>query len=102
MADPIDTTGIMLGELKGQMREVVHTLNNMSMKLDGLSEKVISAQELPSKVAEIDRRVTILETDKNRRDGAMGLGGWLLHSPLVGWLVGAGITAWVMLKGKLG
>jgi hypothetical protein len=39
MADPIDTTGIMLGELKGQMREVVHTLNNMSMKLDGLSRE---------------------------------------------------------------
>lgn len=102
MTEPLDTTGMMLGELKGQMREVVHTLNNMSMKLDGLSEKVIADQHLPAKVAEIERRVTDLEIDKNRRDGAMGLGGWLLHSPLVGWLVGAGITAWVMLRGKLG
>ena len=102
MNEPLDTTGMMLGELKGQMREVVHTLNNMSMKLDGMSEKVISAQELPGKVADIDRRVGILETDKNRRDGAMGFGGWLLKSPLIGWLVGAGVTVWVMLRGKLG
>jgi len=102
MNEPLDTTGMMLGEIKGQMRELVHTVNNMSMKMDGLTEKVISAQELPGKVADLDRRVVLLETDMNRRAGAMGFGGWIINSPLVGWLVGAGVTVWVMLRGKLG
>ena len=102
MTEPLDTTGMMLGELKGQMRELIHNVNNMTMKLEGLTERVIADQHLPAKVAEIDRRVTELETDRNRRDGAMGFGGWLLKSPIVGWLVGAALTAWVLLKGKIG
>jgi hypothetical protein len=102
MTEPLDTTGMMLGELKGQMRELIHNVNNMSMKLDGLTREVVGAQEIPGKVAELDRRVTDLETDKNRRDGAMGFGGWLLNSPLVGWLVGAAIAVWALFKGKVG
>lgn len=100
MTEPLDTTGMMLGELKGQMRELIHNVGNMAMKLDGLTEKVIADQHLPAKVADIDRRVTDLETDKNRRDGAMGLSGWLLKSPIVGWLVGMALTAWVLLRTK--
>lgn len=102
MTEPIDTTGMMLGELKGQMRELIHNVNNMSMKLDGLTREVVGAQELPAKVADIDRRVTDLETDKNRRDGAMGFGGWLLKSPLIGWLATAAIALWALLRGKIG
>jgi hypothetical protein len=101
MSEPLDTTGMMLGELKGQMRELIHNVNNMAMKLDGLSEKVIGAQDLPAKVAEIDRRVTDLEIDKNRRDGAMGFGGWLLKSPLVGWLAMVALSAWAVLTGRV-
>lgn len=102
MTEPLDTTGMMLGELKGQMRELIHNVNNMSMKLDGLTREVVGAQDLPHKVDALDRRVTELETDKNRRDGAMGFGGWLLKSPIVGWLVGAALTAWVLIRGKIG
>jgi hypothetical protein len=102
MTEPLDTTGMMLGELKGQMRELIHNVNNMSQKLDGLTEKVIGAQELPAKVEAIERRVTALETDKNRRDGAMGFGGWLLKSPLIGWLATAAVALWALLKGKIG
>lgn len=102
MTDPIDTTGIMLGELKGQMRELIHNVGNMSMKLDGLTEKVISAQTLPAEVADLERRVAILEIDKNRRDGAMGFGGWLINSPVIGWLVASAVGVWMMFRGKLG
>jgi hypothetical protein len=102
MTEPkLDTTGMMLGEMKGQLRELIHNLNSMSTKIDALTEKVIGAAGLPAKVKEIDDRVTALEADKNKRDGAMSLGGWLLRSPLIGWLATAGIGLWALLKGKL-
>lgn len=102
MTEPLDTTGMMLGELKGQMRELIHNVNNMSMKLDGLTREVVGAQDLPHKVQALDDRVVALEKDKNRRDGAMGFSGWLLNSPLIGWLFGAAIAGWALLKGKTG
>ena len=100
MTDPAETTGVMLGELKGQMRELIHNVNNLSAKMDALTREVVSAAGLPAKVKEIEERVTLLETDKNKRDGAMGFGGWLLRSPAVGWLVGAAFYAWAVLTGK--
>lgn len=101
MTDPIDTTAMMLGEMKGQLRELIHNLNNMSAKIDGLTERVVGAAGLPAKVRELEDRIMILEADKNKRDGAMGFGGWLIRSPVIGWLATAGIALWAMLKGKL-
>src|SRR4051812_13265231 len=46
MTDQIDTTGMMLGELKGQMRELIHNVNNLSGKLDTLAEKVADTKGL--------------------------------------------------------
>ena len=101
MTDSIDTTGLMLGEMKGQLRELIHNLNTMSAKIDSLTERVVGAAGLPAKVKELEERIMLLEADKNKRDGAMGLGGWLLRSPMIGWLVTAGIALWALLKGKL-
>ncbi|WCM27103.1 hypothetical protein NDN01_24500 [Sphingomonas sp. QA11] len=100
MTEQLDTTGMMLGEMKGQLREVIHNLNMMSTKLDALGERVISAADLPVKVKELEKRVLALEADRHRRDGAMSFGGWVVRSPLVGWLAGAGLALWMLLKGK--
>lgn len=75
---------LLLGEIKGQMRELIHNGNNNSAKLDALGLRVAS-----------------LETERNRRDGASGLIHMILKSPAIGWLVGAAITAWAILTGKV-
>jgi hypothetical protein len=102
MTEPkLDTTGMMLGEMKGQLRELIHNLNTMSMKIDGLTERVLGAKDLPEKIKALEDRVTLLEADRNRRDGAMSFGGWLLKSPAVAWLAAVAFAAWSLLKGKV-
>lgn len=75
---------LLLGEIKGQLRELIHNGNNNSVKLDALGLRVAS-----------------LETERNRRDGAYGLLHAFLKSPAVGWLVGAAVSAWAVLTGKV-
>lgn len=84
--EPQMETGIalLLGEIKGQMRELIHTSNNVSTKLDGLA-----------------LRVAALEAERERRVGASSVLTALMKSPALGWLVGAAITAWALLTGKV-
>lgn len=91
-----------VGEVRGQLRELIHSVNNVSQKVDAVAEKVAVASNIPARVDDLDNRVTALETDKNKRDGAMGFGGWLLRSPLFGWLATAAVAAWALVKGKMG
>lgn len=90
-----------LGEVKGQLREVIHTMNNTAMKVDALAEKVILAADTPSKVTALEVRITALETERNRRDGATGVIAAIMKSQALGWLVGAAVTAWAILTGKV-
>ena len=101
MTDPPDATGMMLGEMKGQMRELIHNVNTLSAKMDSLTERVVGAAGLPGRVKELEDRVAVLEADKNKRDGAMSIGGWLLRSPLIGWLATAAVMLWAVLKEKM-
>lgn len=91
---------MILGELRGQLRELIHNINNLSSKVDAVNEKVIASGSLPATVRDHEERIGALEADKNRRDGAMGFGGWLLRSPIVGWLATIAIALWAIMKGK--
>ena len=73
-----------LGEISGQLRELIHTSANTSSKIDA-----------------IGLRVAALEAEQNRRQGATGLLGVILKSPALGWLVGAAISAWAVLTGRV-
>ncbi len=75
---------LLLGEIKGQLRELIHTSNNNAMKLDALG-----------------LRVSKLESESDRRDGAASVVGTIMRSPAIGWLVGAAISAWAVLSGKV-
>lgn len=75
---------MLLGEIRGQMRELIHSTNNTSAKLDA-----------------IGLRVAALEAEKQRRDGATGALALILKSPALGWLVGAVTTIWAVATGKL-
>lgn len=102
-ADP--GTAFQLGKIEGQLRELIHTQNNQAMKGDAVAEKISKLEGLPDDIAEIknglaklDGRLTALEVDKHRRDGAMGFGSWLMKSPLVAWLAAGALVLWTWLK----
>jgi hypothetical protein len=73
-----------LGEIKGQLRELIHTGNSNSTKLDALGI-----------------RVAALETERSRREGAAGLVQMILKSPLIAWLAAIAATLWAVATGKL-
>ena len=75
---------LLMGEIKGQLRELIHNSNNLSAKFDGMA-----------------LRVAALETERSRRDGAASVLGMALKSPAIGWLVGAAVSAWAVLTGKV-
>jgi hypothetical protein len=77
-------TLLLLGEIRGQLRELIHNGNNNSQKLDALGI-----------------RVAALETERSRRDGATGVLQAIMKSPAIAWLVGAAVTAWAILTGKV-
>lgn len=81
---PADDLMFILGEIKGQLRELIHTSNNTSAKVDGLAV-----------------RVAALEGAENRREGAQGVLHTVMKSPLMGWMVGAAISVWAVLTGKV-
>ncbi len=82
LSDP--NTLLILGEIRGQLRELIHTGNNNSAKIDALSI-----------------RIGDLEADKSRRDGAHGVLNTLARSPTLGWIAGAVATFWAYVTGRL-
>lgn len=93
---------MILGEMRGQLREVVHTVNNMSMKFDNLSKEVGGLAALATDVAELRIKVAALIADQNQREGARNMGSAIMKSPALGWFVGAVVTVWAVVTGKIG
>lgn len=96
---PAANQDMILGEMRGQLREVVHSMNNLTQKFDGLTREVIGLAGLGSIVAALQASVAELEKDRDRRDGATGIIGTLLKSPLIGWTVGLAFAGLAVLKG---
>ena len=110
MTTPLDEISLKLGELTAYTHEHRHGVANLSMKMDGLSldvAKQIAALEAKMTVrldeshTSLSSRITALEAERNRRDGATNILGLVLKSPAIGWLVGAVISAWAILNGKV-
>jgi hypothetical protein len=49
---------MILGEMRGQLREVVHTLNNQTMKLDALTREVVALGPIAAEIAQMKTRLT--------------------------------------------
>jgi len=75
---------LILGEIKGQLRELIHSINNVAQQQSAMG-----------------LRIAKLEEKEFRRDGAGNLLQIILKSPAIGWLVGAAISAWAVLTGKI-
>lgn len=84
-ADPLEASvPFMLGQIQGQLRELIHSSNNNGQKIEALST-----------------RVAALEAANDRRDGAAGVIQMIMKSPAIGWLAGAAVTAWAVLTGRV-
>lgn len=92
---------MILGEIRGQLREVVHNQNNFSTKLDALTREVIGLGAMAEDVGGLKARVAALEVEKNRTDGAKGIAAIVLKSPAIGWMVGFAATVWAVVTGKV-
>lgn len=99
---PDANTSMILGEVRGQLREIIHNMNNQAQKNDAVSAQLAKLEGMPARLDAIDQRLLALETDKHRRDGAVGFGTWVLKSNVVGWLAAIGIAAWAYLEGRFG
>lgn len=119
----LDEISQAIGRLSGQvegieryMHDREHGLNNLSQKVDGLSSKFSSdiasakgeisatlstaVERMEARIQTIDDRVGALETIKDQQKGAKTAIGWLLQSPLIGWLVAAVLFLAAWWKGS--
>jgi len=93
---------MLLGELRGQVRELVHSVNNLRQDVGTVFDKMAAQQNLPSDVARnaadiaaLKERVGKLETTESERRGAVRFGAALVR--VLPWTVpfaafGAGIA----------
>jgi hypothetical protein len=80
------STPLMLGEMRGQLRELVHTVNNLAQKFEDVARAVDKTSHIPTAVAEnraatvaLEVRVTALEASENQRKGAVKLTEWAIR-----------------------
>lgn len=112
MSNPTDTASIAfaLGKIDGQMREVIHTQNNMVQKVDGIAEKLFTAptredyDKLGNKMDAAIARIDALEGVNDRSDGAKSLAMRVLESKAFGVIMTAlfsVVAALAALKGGI-
>lgn len=91
-----------IGGLEATMRDVKHSNNNLATKVESLGTIVLRTAAIQEAMLDHDARIQTLETDKHRREGAIGLVEWISKHwpvPLFAALLGA-IVAWA--NGKFG
>lgn len=103
-----------LGEINGSVREMKHAANNLTMKVDavdqkvdGLAQAVIKQGEHGVHIADLQEhrrshheRILILEVERHKREGAIGLVEWIArHWPFVG-LSGI-LIVWIGIANKM-
>ena len=94
MPEPVDEK-LILGEIRGQLREVVHSQNNMNMKIDGLTREVIGFAAIAEDVGELKSDVRQLKEQDNRRQGVEGTLATILKSPLIQYFLTLALAAYV-------
>jgi hypothetical protein len=74
------THAMILGEMRGQLRELVHSQNNLSSKFDGLSREVFALTALASDMADMKMRLKVLEEKGQQQVGAANLINWAFRN----------------------
>lgn len=100
-------TAMMLGEMRGQLREMIHNMNNEAQKGVARDEKLTKLAAIPDDISDIknsvksiEGRLSNLETDKVKRETERGVLATVVRSPLVGWIAGFALAVWAWWKGQ--
>ncbi len=108
MSDDVGNIRQQVGEILGTLRELNHTTNNNSAKIDGLTVAVATQAELIRRTDLLEKgqaahhlRLAVLEADKHRREGAIGLVAWFSRNWPVAAIIGAVGAIIVWAKGLL-
>lgn len=88
----ISTLAVKVGEISGQLREVIHTVNNMAQKVDGMTERLLTSPTTAD-FEKLSKRVDALEAERHRNDGAKGVFAAILQSKAFGLIVTALLSA---------
>ena len=93
----------LLRGLVASMDRIQHNQDTMQASVADIRERVIGieTQGHGAALSALMMRVTALENDAMRREGAKGVIETLLKSPALGWLVGALTAAWTIVTGRL-
>jgi len=95
---PDDPNMAMLrGEVRGQLREVIHTVNGVSAKVDSLGREMGALVGVAADVGDLKRRVGQLEARDSERRGAAHIADTVIRSPVVGWIAAAALAIGGML-----
>lgn len=109
----LDQISQAIGELKGKIdgldrytHEREHAINNLRQDVAGLGNLVTREvaklkAEIKGDLDRLSERVDKLEATQDRQIGAKSLASWILQSPLIGWLVAAGLFVAAWWKGEL-
>jgi hypothetical protein len=95
------STDRLLGELIAEVRGAKHATNNLAQKVDAIGPIAATANEALKLATEVKQeqdkhnfRIAVLEADKHRREGAVGLVEWLArHWPFT--VIIAAVVAFV-------
>lgn len=71
---------MILGEMRGQLRELVHSQNNLATKFDVLSKEVFTLAALAGDMADLKLRLKVLEEKGQQQTGAANLINWVLRN----------------------
>lgn len=99
----IHTLAVKVGEISGQLRELVHSQNNMSMKLDGLTERLLTApthadiEKLNLRLDALAARLDLLEATRDRNDGAKGVLAAIMQSRPIAWFAATAGGAYIAI-----
>ena len=92
---------MILGELRGQVRELVHSVNNLNGKFDGLTREVVALGPLAADISEIKTRLVKLERADGEQSGAFNIVKLILTSPVVLALLVTIASVYVTMSGKV-
>lgn len=92
------TLAVKVGEISGQLREMIHRQSNMEQKLDGLVERGFKSATTDD-IEKLTRRIEALEAEKNRNDGAKGVFAGILKSPVAAWVAAIVAAVFGAIKG---
>lgn len=100
----LHTLAVKVGEISGQLRELIHGYDNLSMKMDGVVERLLTApahadiEKIVARVEAVAARLDALEAKEDQRTGERGVVMAILRSPPFMAIVGAIAGAIAALK----